>query len=457
MRLLEKLLYKDKKFYKMILTLALPTVLQGFITIGVNMMDTIMLGNYGEIQLSASSLACEFINIFQILCMGLGGGAMVLTAQYWGAKDILSIKKITSIMFKLALSISLLFMIAVMFGARQIMQFYTPDEAVIEKGIIYFSYSLITFPLMAVSLTLSIILQSVRQVKLPLITSIVAFFVNIFGNWVFIFGNLGAPEMQIAGAALGTVIARVVEALIVGIYFFGLDKRIRFRLKDLLLSGKGYYKKYITYSVPVLISDGLLALGNSAVAVVMGHVGAAFVAANSIMSQMMRVTTVINQGISRSSGVMVGNALGGGHKEDAYRQSVTFVFLSAIAGLFAAVLIQLCAGPLIGLFDVSEDTISIAYELADAIAVMMIFQTMQSTLTKGVLRAGGDTKFLMIADCAFMWLVSIPLGYLVGIVLHLPAFWIYLALKADYVIKTIWCCFRLKSRKWIHVVNNERR
>lgn len=452
MRIIKKLLYQDKGFYKMIFTLALPTVLQGFITIGVNMMDTIMLGSYGEIQLSASSLAGEFINIFQILCMGLGGGAMVLTAQYWGAKDILSIKKITSIMFKLALGISFVFMLAVIFGAKQIMQLYTPEEMVIEKGMVYFSYSFITFPLMSVSLTLSIIMQSAHQVKLPLYTSIVAFFVNIFGNWVFIFGNLGAPEMQIAGAALGTVIARVVEALIIGIYFFCIDRRVGFRLKDLLLSGEGYYKKYITYSIPVLISDGLLALGNSAVAVVMGHVGAAFVAANSIMSQMMRVTTVINQGISRSSGVMVGNALGAGKGEDAYRQSVTFVFLSAVAGLVATILIQLCAGPLISLFDVSEETIAIAHELANAIAVMMAFQTMQSTLTKGVLRAGGDTKFLMVADCAFMWLISIPLGYLAGIVFHLPAFWIYLALKADYVIKTVWCCFRLRSRKWIHVV-----
>lgn len=454
MQIIKKLLYPDKRFYQTILTLAVPTILQGFITIGVNLMDTVMLGSYGEIQLSASSLAGEFINIFQILCMGLGGGAMVLTAQYWGAEDILSIKKITSLMLKIALAISLLFLLSVLFFSKNIMRIYTPDAAVIEQGIIYFSYSLLTFPLMAISLTLSIILQSVRQVKLPLYTSIIAFFVNIFFNWVFIFGNLGAPEMQIAGAALGTLIARFVEALIVGIYFFAMDKRICFRPKDLLLSARGYYKSYFTYSVPVLVSDGLLALGNSAVAIVMGHVGAAFVAANSIMSQMMRVTTVINQGISRSSGVVVGNTLGSDHPEDAYRQAVTFVFLSAIAGLLAAGMIQLCAAPLISLFDVSGETIAIAYELADAISVMMIFQTMQSTLTKGVLRAGGDTKFLMIADCVFMWLVSVPLGYLVGIVFRLPAFWIYLALKADYVIKTVWCCFRLKSKKWIHIVQH---
>ena len=451
----EKLFVQDKTFYRSILTVALPTMLQGLITIGVNMMDTVMLGSYGEMQISASSLAGEFINIYQILCMGLGGGAMVLTAQYWGAGDKLSIKKVTAIMFKLALTLSLIFLLAVAFFAEDILRIYTPDPAVIEKGVIYFSVSLVTFPLMAVNLTLSIILQSVRQVKIPLYTSIASFFINIFGNWVFIFGNLGMPEMQIGGAALGTVMARAVEALIVGVYFFGIDKRIGFRPRDLLLSGKGYYKKYFIYSIPVLVSDGLLALGNSAIAVVMGHIGAAFVAANSIMSQMMRVTTVANQGISRASGVLVGNTLGKGEEETAYRQAVTFVCLSFLAGLLAAGIVLLAAGPLISLFDVSQETIDIAWDLADAMVVMMVFQTLQSTLTKGVLRAGGDTKFLMAADILFMWLVSIPLGWLVGIVWEFPAFWVYIALRADYIIKTVWCCFRLKSRKWLHVIRIE--
>lgn len=447
-----KLFIKDSEFYRMLVMLALPTMLQGLINIGVNLMDTMMLGNYGEIQLSASSLANEYISIFQIVCMGLGGGAMVLTSQYWGAKDIMSIKKVAALMLKLALGISFAFLLSVAFGARQILQIYTSEEAVIEKGLIYFSISLVTFPLMAVNLTLSIVLQSVRQVKVPLVTSIVSFFVNIFFNWVFIFGHLGAPEMQIGGAALGTVMARLVEALVTGIYFFRIDKKIGFKWKDIFLSGKGYYQLYLKYSIPVLVSDTLLALGNSAVAVVMGHIGAAFVAANAIMSQIVRVTTVINQGLSRAGGVMVGNSLGKDEVEEGYRQAVTFTALSVAAGAFAAIVVKIIAGSVIGVFKVSQETVEIAYQLANAVAVMMIFQTMQSMLTKGVLRGGGDTSFLMVADVLFMWLCSVPLGYVVGIELGASAFWVYLALKIDYVIKSIWCCFRLKSRKWIHRV-----
>lgn len=168
------------------------------------------------------------------------------------------------------------------------------------------------------------------------------------------------------------------------------------------------------------------------------------------MSQAVRITTVINQGISRASGVIVGNTLGTGDDEMAYGQAVTFVTLSVLAGGAAAILVRVVSGPLIGLFEVSEVTVQIAYSLADAIAVMMIFQTMQSTLTKGVLRAGGDTKFLMAADVAFLWICSVPLGYIAGIRLGLSAFWVYLALRTDYVIKTIWCLLRLKSRRWIH-------
>ncbi len=454
--MLGKLMISDRGFYKSIFALGLPTMLQGFINMGVNMMDSMMLGSYGELQLSAASLANEYISIFQIICFGLGGGAMVLTAQYWGAKDTLSIKKITALMFKTALMISMAFLLSVAVGAKQILRIYTTEEEVITKGMIYFEISLITFPLMAINLTLSTILQSVRQTKVPLITSIIAFFVNIFFNWVFIFGNLGAPEMQIGGAALGTVMARLTEACVTGIYFFGIDKRIGFRLKDLWLSGRGYYRLYLKYSIPVLISDALLAMGNSAVAVIMGHIGAAFVAANSIMTQMVRITTVVNQGLSKAGCVVVGNSLGKGDVEGGYRQAVTFTSLSVLIGIFAAGIVKVLTGSLISVFNVSGETVSIAYQLADAIAIMVIFQTMQTMLTKGVLRGGGDTAFIMVADALFMWLCSIPLGYLVGLQLGGSAFWIYIALRVDYIIKSVWCCKRLKNRKWIHQVDGRK-
>ncbi|MBQ7322316.1 MAG: MATE family efflux transporter [Clostridia bacterium] len=449
---MSKLFVKDRQFYKTALMLALPIVLQNMITIGVNIMDTVMLGSYGEIQLSGSSLANEFINIFHILCMGMGCGAAVLTAQFWGKKDLRSLKYSVTIMMRICLSLAVLFTVVTVFAPSFIMRIFTDDPAVIEKGCIYFLWSAPTYLLMGISLTLTLILRSVRKVMVPLWTSIICFFVNIFFNWVFIFGNLGAPEMQIAGAALGTLIARVVETAIIGIYVLAVDKNIGFRIRDLFGSCGGLLPTYLKYSIPVLISDGMLALGNTMVSVIIGHISTEYVAANAIIATIVRLSTVFTQGLGQASSVMTGNALGQKETEKAYRQGVTFVTLSFLIGLFAAGVILALSPFIIGLYNIEDTTREIAHQLMYAVSIMIVFQSSQSMLTKGVLRGGGDTKFLMIADVAFLWIASVPLGALCGLVWHLSPFIIYIALKIDWAIKSFICLFRLKSKKWIRIV-----
>ncbi len=449
---MSRLFVKEKSFYKLILSIAVPVVLQNMITIGVNIMDTLMLGNYGEVQLSASSLANEFINIYHIMCMGMSMGAAVLTAQYYGAGNNPSLKKIVTIVLRMGLVIAAAFTVVTLLFPEELMRLYTPDEAVIEKGVLYFRISAVTYVLLGVSLILTNILRTVHQVRFPLVLSIVTFFVNVFFNWVFIYGRLGAPEMQIEGAALGTVIARLVECGSLVTYFFVFDKRIGYRIKDLFMKCGDHVRVYITYAIPVMVSDTLLALGNSAVSIIMGHIGASFVAANSIISQTVRLSTVFNQGLSSASSVITGNTLGKGERDKAYHQGVTFLCLSILIGLAAAVVILLISPLLVESFNITQETKDIAYQLMASVSVMMVFQTVQSVLTKGVLRGGGDTRFLMLADILFLWLASIPLGYLCGLVWHLSPFWIYAALKIDWVIKSVWCIFRLRSKKWIRVV-----
>ena len=432
--------------------LALPIVVQNMITIGVNIMDTIMLGSYGEIQLSGSSLAGEFINIFQILCMGMGCGAAVLTAQFWGKGDTKSLKHAVTIMIRICLTLAVLFTLVTALAPSFIMSIFTDDPAVIEKGRIYFLWSTPTYLLMGISLTLTLILRSVRKVMVPLWTSIISFFVNIFFNWVFIFGHFGAPEMQIAGAALGTVIARVVETTIIAVYVFKVDKSIGLRIRDLFGSCGGLLRTYLKYSIPVLISDGMLALGNTMVSIIIGHISTEYVAANAIIATIVRLSTVFTQGLGQASSVMTGNALGQGETDRAYREGVTFVTLSFLIGIFASGVILSLSPFIIGLYNIEETTRAIAHQLMYAVSIMIIFQSSQSMLTKGVLRGGGDTKFLMIADVAFLWIASVPLGALCGLVWHLSPFVIYVALKIDWAIKSFICLFRLKSKKWIRIV-----
>lgn len=452
---MRNLLVKDKAFYKKVAAISIPIALQGLITTGVNMMDTVMVGAVGETQLSAVSLANQFITIFHIFCMGIGMGASVLVSRYYGMNDKSSLKKTVSIMLRLCLFLSLLFCIATALLPRMIMKIYTVEEDIITLGIEYLRYSVLTYFLLGLSLTCTIVLRNVGQVKIPLYTSIGAFFVNVGANYVFIFGKFGAPRMEVAGAAVGTLIARIFEFAIICGYLFFKDKEIGFRIKDIFKPVGNLWKEYIRISIPVLVSDGILALGNNSVAMVIGRLGESFVAANAVTAVAQQLSSVMIQGFSQAGSIITGYTLGEGDREKAHRQGYSFLVIGMIFGVVAALIITVISAPLISVYNLSQETQTLARELMLSISIIIFFQATNSIMTKGVLRGGGDTKVLMLADNIFLWVASIPLGILAGFVLHLPAFWIYFALKIDQVLKAFWCIIRLRSGKWIKKIRSE--
>lgn len=449
-----QLFVRDKKFYQTLAAFALPIAAQQLITVGVNMADNIMLGQLGETSMSGATLANNFISLFQIMCMGFGMGASVLTSRFYGMKERNSLKKAINIMFRLELIVATLFAVATALIPGKIMGMFTTDADIIRAGTGYLLISIPCYYLNGYAMTTSIVLRSVGKATIPLMSSIYSFFINIFFNWMFIFGHLGAPEMGVNGAALGTLIARVVEFSITMGYLLLKDQNIQMRIKDLFMNTRDLYGEYIRISIPVLVSDTLLGLGNVAVSTVMGHIGAAFVAANAITTVTMQLATVVIQGISQASCTITGITLGEGEPEKAQKQGVTFAAIGFLIGAVGCGLILLLRGPIIGAYKILPETKALAYELMDAVAIVVLFQSANSILTKGVLRGGGDTKFLMVADILFLWVCSIPLGALAGLVFHWPGFWIYTMLKIDQFIKAIWCLFRLKSGKWIKKIKS---
>lgn len=457
-----KMFQRDPEFYKRVFALALPIALQSLITIGVNMLDTIMVGNLGETALSATSLANTFISIYHIFCMGLGMGASVLVSRYWGMKKAAdgheeeasrALKQTVCLMLRITVLLAALFALVTLIMPNRLMTMYTQDSSIIELGGIYFRWSVITYFFLGTSLVSTIVLRSVGQVRLPLYVSIGAFFVNLGANYAFIFGHFGAPRMEVAGAAVGTLIARIFEAAVIVGYLLFKDKKICFRIKDMLMSTNSLFGEYFRICIPVLVSDAILAIGNNSVAMVIGHLGATFVAANAITTVTQQLSTVVIQGVSQAGAIVTGQTLGFGDKEKTMNQGWMFLGLGFGLGTISALFIMITSNPIIGTYNVSQETVEIAKQLMLAISIIMIFQASNSIMTKGVLRGGGDTKMLMLTDNVFLWVVSIPLGILAGFVFKWPAFWIYVCLKSDQIIKTVWCIFRLKSEKWIKKIS----
>ena len=457
-----KLFQKNPSFYKGVFALALPIALQSLISIGVNMLDTIMVGSLGENALSATSLANSFISIYHIFCMGLGMGASVLVSRYWGMKKARdgheeeaghALKQTVCLMLRITVGLAAVFALLTLFIPSALMKMYTNDSEIIQLGDVYFRWSVITYFFLGTGLVSTIVLRSVGQVRLPLYISIGAFFVNLGANYAFIFGKFGAPRMEVAGAALGTLIARVFEAAMILGYLFFKDKAIGFKIRDLFMKTSSLLGEYIRISIPVLVSDAILAIGNNSVAMVIGHLGAAFVAANAITSVTQQLSTVVIQGVSQAGAIVTGQTLGLGDRHKTMDQGWMFFGLGLALGAISAAFIMAASHPIISTYNVSAETVEIAEQLMAAISIIIIFRATNSIMTKGVLRGGGDTKMLMLADNIFLWVLAIPFGILAGFVFHWSAFWIYIALKSDDIVKTIWCLGRLKSEKWIKKIS----
>lgn len=446
-------LVTDQVFYKRALALIIPVALQYCISMGVNMMDTIMVGRLGEVAISATSLANQFYTIFTFLCMGISAAGLVLSAQYWGAGDAKAVHRVFDLLIQIIVIFSALFALVSLLTPEQIMRIYTNDNEVVQAGANYLRVTAMIYLPHGISLVVSNVIRTVGNAKLGLFTSILSFFINVFFNYVFIFGKLGFPAMGVTGAALGTLCARVVEFLVCFVYMAKFEPQLHYRLSGLRKPpSAALLKEFRRLGLPAVISDTILAFAASAISIILGHMGREVVSAYAIVAVIERLCTVASAGVSSASGVLVGQTVGSGDFARAKKEGVSFTFMSAGIGLVAMVLTYFLGTWSIGLYDISSATVAIAKEMVLAGALLITFQTVQGTLSKGVLRGGGDTRFLMVADVLFQWCASIPLGFLAGLVLHLPPFWVLIALRIDYVIKAIWLLFRLKSGKWIHRV-----
>ena len=452
---MSSLLVRDKTFYKFMWRIILPVSLQSVVNMGVGLLATVMLGQLGETPIAASSLANQFVFFFMIMCFGVGGGALVMTAQYMGKNDVSSVKKVITLAIRIILVFSLAFSLVTFLFPRQIMSIYTPEADVIEAGAAFLRIIAFSFLFQGLATTLSIIGRSYGVVRIPLLASAVAFGAGAFFNWVFIFGNLGAPRMEIEGAAVATIIARVVECSIIVGYIVFIDKRVGYRIKDLFKPCKVLIPEYLRIGSPVIITDLFLAIGMSGIAIIMGWVGQSMVSANAIVALAMQIATVFLMGISNASSIMIGATVGTGDRAAAQTQGYTFLIISTVMGVISAGLVLAITPVAMNFFYIEPETIDIVYALMFSLAITMPFHCISTVLTKGILRGGGDTKFLMVADVLFLFVASLPLGWLAAFVFDLSPFWISNFLRIDMLIRSVWCIHRLYKGKWIRTVKTE--
>ncbi|MBX7404465.1 MATE family efflux transporter [Clostridium chauvoei] len=446
---------RDKKFYRLLLSISLPIAIQNLITFAVSMIDTLMVGSLGEVQLSAVSIANNLFFILMILMFGLAGGSNIMISQYWGKGDRKTIHKILSIMYRVCIVITLIFISIAVFIPRKFMGIFTTDLAVIEAGSSYLRIICIGYLFYAITNCTIMILRSVKTVKISIIVYSTSLIINAFFNWVLIFGNLGMPELGIKGAAIATVLARISEFLIVLVFMSIFEDKIILKLRYFKIVDKIILKDYISICTPVLCNEFLWSIGASMLSVVVGRMGTEVVAANSINGVAHQFVTVFIFGLSNAASVIIGNTIGEGKKEKAKEYAFTIGIFSIFMGLMASGIVYIIRPIVVDFYNVSEITKNIAMEIMKVTSIIVVFQALGVNLMMGVLRGGGDAKFVLVNDIIFMWLFAIPVGFIAAFVLKLPVTIVFLVLKSDEILKSIVSVFRVLSGKWVTDVTRD--
>lgn len=440
----------DKKhFYKLVFSLVLPMALQNLINVGVSTADVVMLGRVSETALSASSLAGQVQFIMFLILFGLTSGAGVLTAQYWGKKDIRTIEKVLGITMRFALIIAILFTIAVFLFPYQIMGIYSNEEDVIREGVSYLQIIAFSYIFTTITMIYLNIMRSIERVIIATVVYLVSLVVNVLLNFVFIFGMFGLEPMGVRGAALATLIARVIEFAIVLVYSKFINKEVRFHRKDLFPHDRLLMMDFLKYSLPVLINELIWGAGTSTNAAIIGHLGKAAVAANSVTQVTRQLAMIVSFGLASATAILIGKAIGENQEERAKLYAKRFMRLSIIFGILGAFVI-------LGVSLVAKDMLSLSEQAKTYMRFMMfvmsyfaIGQSFNSVVVVGICRAGGDTKFGLYLDAFFLWGVSILFGAIAAFLLKLPVPFVYMALLSDEILKIPVTYWRYRTMKWL--------
>ncbi len=442
----------NKSFYKKTWALMAPVIVQQLITVGINFMDNLMVGSFGETQIDAVAFSDQLYTLFQFICMGLGSSAVVLSSQFWGRKDVKSVRQTASIALKLTIILCILFSVAAIGFPQVVLHAFTNESQIIQTGTRYLRLVGITYLMAGLSSTATYLLRSVGQTRIPLIGSGCAFVLNVFFNWIFIFGKLGAPRLELVGAAVGTIIARAFEFCFVFGYFILRDKRIGFRFRHFLLRGGTLWRSYFRYGLPVLISDTLLGVSLMLTSTIMGHMGELAAAASSIIQTLIKLVDILSSGMAGASAVVIGNTIGEGDIPRAKREGNSYMVLSVIIGFILIPILLLAGKPILNLYNITEQTKTMAYSMLVWTCCWMPVQANAYITSKGVLRGGGDTRFILVADSVLVWFFSIPVGAVAGLIFGVSPVLVYVILRIQFPLKGIICFVRYASGKWIRVI-----
>ncbi len=442
--------WKDKLFLKSMMAIAIPIALQNLVTSSLNMVDTLMTSSLGQSSIAAVGLANQIFFFYILIIFGVGTGSAVFIAQYWGKNDVHSIKKVLGLAITVSTGVGVIFTLAGAIYPKLLMRFFIDTEVTVQLGSEYLRIVVFSYIITAVSFVLNVGLRSTGSPNVPLKVSIVAFFTNTFFNYILMFGKLGFPAMGVKGAALGTLIARIVELSLLIYAIYSVEGPLAATLKELFGWEKEFVVKYFKTASPVILNEGFWALGQVMYSVAYAKIGEEATAAVQIVSTIQNIFFVIVRGLANSSSVMIGNKIGRGEEKEAYDYAINFLAMATLTGVVLGLCMVFTSDLTLRLFKNLEPSLfDSAKKMLTVIGLLFFTKTFNSTVVVGVFRGGGDTKYSMYLEMGSVWLIGVPMAFLGAMVFKLPVYLVVALVNLEDITKAIIALPRVLSKKWI--------
>lgn len=445
-----------KELYKKVFTIGIPVSIENMIYSLMNFIDVFMVGKenvalgLGTAAVAGLGFANQVFMIFIVSLFGLNSGGGILAAQYYGKKDYKNLKKCLGITITVGLLFSFLFFLMGLFIPEKIIGIFTSDPKVLKLGANYFRIIALIYPLIGLGYSFNMQLRAIGKNQYSLYSTIIGLCINLVGNYLFINGNLGFPAMGVVGAAIATVIARIVSVFYLIYIIYKNKLPMAGNFQELFKLSWSFIVKALKISLPVFGHEIMWVTGVSMYVIIYGRIGTEATAAIQVVKSISNLVFTLVFGLSSGTAAIIGQEIGAGNEENAYKYGVELLKISLVIGTAVALFVYAICPVVLILMKVDSAIYPLARQIVFSEGILIIIKTTGTLFIVGVLRAGGDTLWTMFADLIPLWTFAIPLTYIAGLKFGLPVALVYLCSGSDELLKMPFCIQRLKSRKWIN-------
>ena len=451
----------DKAFYKMVLLVALPIMIQNGITNFVSLLDNIMVGQLGTEQMSGVAIVNQLMNVYNICIFGAVSGASIFSAQFYGQGNHEGVRD--AFRFKMVCCTIILLLGLTVFatGGNTLIQLFLNDDSAAniamthEAGMRYLSVMMIGMIPFTITQTYASTLRETGQTILPMAAGISAVFVNLVLDYAFIFGFAGVPAMGVKGAAIATVIARVIEMSIVVIRTHCNQKRnifIRGVYRGFKIPGT-LVKQIVKKGMPLLMNEALWSGGMAVLSQCYSMRGLDAVAAINISTTVSNLFNVVFIALGSSISIVVGQQLGAGQLEKAVDTDRKMIFFSVACCFVVGLVMQFVAPTFPNIYNTSDVVKNLATDLICIASLFMPFYAFYHA-AYFTLRSGGKTVITFLFDSCYLWVINIPVAFLLSRYTGMELIPIYLTCQCVEIVKGVVGFVLLKKKVWVNNIVN---